>query len=495
MMDTKCKACGRRHHRRPLSAPRGKRRTMPWRWALVLVISVGLSHSWCALAAPLGPEKPLLLTLDQAIDLALQRNRRVLTAQNTREASRLNLANAESNFDLKLYPSSQSEFSQANDTEFYQLGLGGKLEKRFEWGGQGSLFPEVQYNEAGYGGAIKAAARIPLMRGLGREPTLAPVDDARFGLRSTGRSVDLTRVETVLNTVREGYATIRQQALVELWGASIQRLQKHAATARLQEKVGLASPIDTYRAQIQIKDAQQNLNSSQEALENAFDRFKTVLDIPLHRPVKLDAPTKVQKIAMDPAQAFAVARQHRIEIKQLADRIQDHERRVRIAENNLKPGLDLVLEYSRFSDSDLDEDNPFLNEDAFALRLVSATDWSRRSEKISYKKSRVALRQARLNFDQALNELHSDVRQQLNQLSKAETRIALRQAQIHDAKGKLALAEIKFRNALADNFEVIESETQYQRAQVDLLHAKIDYIVSGYRLQAILGTLLDHQPL
>ncbi len=41
--------------------------------------------------------------------------------------------------------------------------------------------------------------------------------------------------------------------------------------------------------------------------------------------------------------------------------------------------------------------------------------------------------------------------------------------------------------------DVIEAQTERQRARVDLLAVRTEYIVSTYRLRAALGTLLERE--
>jgi outer membrane protein TolC len=79
----------------------------------------------------------------------------------------------------------------------------------------------------------------------------------------------------------------------------------------------------------------------------------------------------------------------------------------------------------------------------------------------------------------------------LQALGKDLERIQIRREQLRQAEEKLALAKIKFNYGMADNFDVIETETERQRARVDLLSAEIDYIIGTYRLRSVLGTLIE----
>jgi outer membrane protein TolC len=76
-------------------------------------------------------------------------------------------------------------------------------------------------------------------------------------------------------------------------------------------------------------------------------------------------------------------------------------------------------------------------------------------------------------------------------LEKALDRIENSEKQIHEARGKRSLAEIKFNHGLADNFDVIEAETELQQARINLVATQIDYIVGRYRLRSALGTLVE----
>jgi outer membrane protein TolC len=43
---------------------------------------------------------------------------------------------------------------------------------------------------------------------------------------------------------------------------------------------------------------------------------------------------------------------------------------------------------------------------------------------------------------------------------------------------------------MADNFDMIEAETENHQAKLQLLSAQIDYIVGTYHLRKIIGTLI-----
>ena len=153
------------------------------------------------------------------------------------------------------------------------------------------------------------------------------------------------------------------------------------------------------------------------------------------------------------------------------------------------------MDYGRFSNSAVFTDAVRLDDDRWSISLGSDTDLFRTNERLAYRRSLISVKQARLNYKIRSEEIKRDVRRQIEALNSVERRIEIKEEQIHQAEGKLELSKIKFAHAMADNFDVIEAETELERAQSDLISAKIDYIIGTYRLRAALGTLIDKQTL
>jgi outer membrane protein len=96
-----------------------------------------------------------------------------------------------------------------------------------------------------------------------------------------------------------------------------------------------------------------------------------------------------------------------------------------------------------------------------------------------------------LNRASRIDGIKREVRQVYDALQKARERMQIRKDQIDQAAGKLALAKIKFSHGMADNFDLIEAETELQEARSNLLAAQVEYIVGMYRLRAAIGTLIE----
>lgn len=446
-----------------------------------------------------NPQKTLsrsesVLTLTDVINLALRANRSLISSSYGVENQRYSLDAAQSEFEWKLFPGADAFGTDGAS----RIGAGVTIEKKFVPGPVAAVNPKfVKINDdddtGDYSGEFGISLTMPLLRGFGSEINLNSVRTAEYSLRTANRSHYLVRVNIVLEAVSAVFDIVKQRELVHLYQTQTKSFEDHAVTAKAREKIGLATPIDVYRAEIRLKDAQDNLSRAREALRSAGDRLKIVLAVPLEQTVQVKAPLDYLPLDITLEKAVATALQNRVELKQVDDQIEEARRASRIAKHNLLPQLDLVANYTRLGNNDQFGRFLNLNEDFWTINLTSTTDWKRTAEKAAYQQALLAVKTDELTRWTRIDSVKREVRQNFDSLLKAEERMQIRNEQINQARGKLALAEIKFGHGMANNFDVIEAETELETARVNLLAAKIEHIVGRYRLRATMGTLIEYK--
>jgi len=425
------------------------------------------------------------LTLEQAIETALQRNRSIINALSMSESRKISLSSAQSAFDTKLYPSANAGLS----SEAGMAGAGITLQKRFDSGATASLTPGIQRTDDNRTTRIGVSLNVPLFRGFGKETNLDSVYQSEFSVRTAQRSLYSTRVNVILDTASAVYDIIRQKELVRLFESLKQQLEGHSQIAKIREKVGLATPLDVYRAEIRLKDVEDSLSSARESFRNSEDRLKLILSFSLERPIEVSAPVESDKIRMNLEELIEIALKNRIELEQANDELEEARRRSRIAEHNILPQLDVVMNYNRYN---MIDDFGTLNENRWSINLVSNTDFARSYEKAAFQQSQITVSSSKLYLETRQDEIRREVRLQSEFLKKAQERIAIREAQKKQAEGKSELSKIKFDHGMTDNSDVIEAEKELQQANVNLLSMKTEYVVGIYRMRAAIGTLIEH---
>ncbi len=456
---------------------------------LVLMTILGVTCLWLSVVCPSAEagEVATKISLPQAIEMVLEKNRTVVRGRNTINVNRMGLKSAKTDFDFKLMPAVGARVTDENNG----FTSGVSLTKRFTQGVELTISPRVDVNDDDYYSRIGVSLSIPLLRGRGKLTNLAYVQSSAYSLRTASRSLHRIKTGAILQAVSRFYHIISSRHKVELNTFLVARFKKHAELAKLKSDIELASPLDVYRAEIKVKDAESDLADAVETLQNGKYELKTILSIPQDTRIALDEPPiAIAAVDINVPEAEKVALENRVEIFQALDGLGEARRYARIAKQNLLPDLKLNMDYTRSGNSDGFRDSLDLRDERWVISLSSSTDFARSREKLYYQQMLVNIDSAKIDLDDTRERVRQEVRSQLDALKKIKDQIVIREQQIHQAEGKKALAAIKFNNDMADNFDLIEAETELHRAKIDFLDARIAYIIGTYRLREIMGTLL-----
>jgi len=431
------------------------------------------------------------MSLEEIINRALEANRTLQDSIDQVDRSQFSIVAAEAEFELKIQPAARMDRIGNNNDTKSSFGIGVDVRRKFPVGTEIGILPDVSKTADVYQSAVDLSLLQPLLRGLSREFNLTNVHNAEFGARTSRRSLYLTQVNTVVSAVAAAYDVVRQKELVRINEESARRLRVHAEAAKAKEKIGLASPIDTYRALIQLNDAEDNLTTVREAYFVALDNLKILLALPLSEHLEVEAPLEYSLFRISEEEAIKTALKNRVELDQAADTFREAQRQSRVAKHNILPDLNVALNYSRFDRGDNLDQSASLGQEAWGVSLVTSTDIKRTVERTNYQQTLISVKSAQRSESLQRDEVVREVKREHRNLHRQEQRIKIQQDQIQESKGQLELAQIKFRWGLANNFDVIDAEESLRRAQTNLLSVVIDYIVGTYRLRRVMGTLLD----
>lgn len=441
-------------------------------------------------AAQSVPSHVIPLTLQRAIDLAMQLNRNIATSSRGLASQKLNMVSAWSNFDYKIVPGASLGLGGGSSSTGNEFNVGLAVQKKFTAGTQVSVVPSVGKAGDSYRTNMGLVVQQPLFRGFGKDVNLDPVYSTEHGVKSSERGFYQTQVNTVLETVSAFLDAVRQKKTADSYETMGKRLSSHAEVARAKERVGLATPMDSYRAEIRLKDAESSMNQAWESFRDITDRLKMILTLPMDTEIDTQEPSKPDSFDITLLKAIETAMANRIEIEQALADLREQERKSLLMKHNILPELNLVLSYDQYGVNDQIIHSTGLDQNVVEVRLTSTTDLDRTTERVAYQQSLIQHQTLKVNLEVSKDDIERQVRKQWLALQETIKRIGLRQDQIRQAEGKLELAQVKFSHAMADNFDVIEAETELQRARIDLLSAEVEYALGLYQMQSAMGTLI-----
>lgn len=438
-------------------------------------------------------ENCLTFTLESAVSRALNSNRQLLSTVENMTQAQYGIDLAKSEFNISISPNSQAGYMGGDRGKpGWMVGGGIDVSKKLTTGTLISVAPSVIKRREHFLTDIQTTITQPLLRGLGKEYQLANLRGAEFALRTAYRNLYVAQVQLVMRTVQILYEIVKLERSSWLNQESYQRISQFYKAAKLKERIGLADALDVYRAQIELRHAEDALKNTQERLEETKDLLRDLLALPLDCCIDVKVPTLFTPHPVDLDKAVHIALQQRIEMEQSQDEWRENERLSRLAKKNLYPELNLVFNYSNVGRGrNLTRSFKENRENIWGVGLATSTDATLFSEQIAYEQSLLALVSASRGIDQTEATLILEVKKAVRQLDRAFERIHLQEEQVKSAQGELHLAKIKFDHGMADNFNVIQSEKTLMAAQQNYWSATIDHIVGEFQLLAAMGLLID----
>ncbi|MCP4109872.1 MAG: TolC family protein [Desulfobacteraceae bacterium] len=436
-------------------------------------------------------------SLEEAVNFALKSNRDIISQQESLQNSKLSLNSAETEFEISIIPSGDVGFSDSDD-EANQARYKGEISfsKKLPHGSLVTINPAIHRSfsddsDTDHQTSINLSLVQPLFRGISREYNLSAIHSAEYNVRSAYRNLHMTRIDTIIQTVNAVYEIIKQEELVKIYWESADRLKGFADTARIKKEIGMAEPEDVYRANQKYKQAQDILISSQEALKNAKDNLKIILNIPIKDDIEVKAPFVIENVEISEEDAIRITFENRIELEEAEDFLREKYRISRISKENTLPDFNVNFSYSWLGNDEQFERSMSLHQNRWSIGFTTTTDFFRRSEKFAYRQSLLSIESAKRKTGLLRDNLVKQLKNEIRNLNRSAKQVILQQSRIDEAKSQLELSRIKFKHGFANNFDLIEAETVLRSAQTNLISAMISYIVGTYRLRAAMGTILE----
>lgn len=438
-------------------------------------------------------ENCIVLHLADALSRALNDNRQLATHADQLTRSRYSLELANGFFDLDISPTTRIGYVGGGDLGT-GLSVGGGIEvnKNFTNGTRFTVSPLIFKTRDHYRSDVKVLLTQPLLRGLGSEYQLSSVKGALFSLRSAQRNLYNAQVQLIHRTITALYEVVKSQKNLEISRLSYERIQQYNQASKIKEQIGLTDALDIYRADLELRQAEETLTTAKERLQESEDVVRELLALPLNGCIQVDIPLIHTPISLTLEEAIELALENRIEMDQAKDQWQENIRLSRIAKKNLYPELNLVLNYSNCGQDEIFTRSCWGHrESTWGMGFTTSTSFNAESERIAYEQSLLSIQAASRGMDQTRSNLILDVKRVLRQLHRVEKKIDLQQRQIQTAQNGLHLAKIKFDRGMVNNIDVLQAEKALYQAEQAYWSALVEHIVGEFQLLAAIGLLTD----
>ncbi|MDT5060896.1 MAG: hypothetical protein QOH63_1355 [Acidobacteriota bacterium] len=418
-------------------------------------------------AAQVTTGGPTALSLEQAIQLAIQNNLATLLAhERRREAEGFKQESLSG-----LLPNINGTAYQASVTQnLAALGF------------QPGTFPGFTRTFIGPFNNFDARARL-----VQTIFSLSAIRNYRAGqsvVRVAELQEELAREQVASGTALNYLEALRADRAVTAAQANVELAQTLFQLAQDQRNAGVATGVDVTRAQVRLAQEEVRLAQAQTGSEQARLNLQRVVGLPLESPLTLtdqlrftDEPLPAVEMAV--AQAAQTRREVRIAEEQV--RTSGLERKAVSAE--YLPSLEFVGDYGVSGITPTNTDLPtrraaiqlnvpIFNGGLTRGRLTVATSRERQSE---------------LELGSVRGQVEEDVRLALATLRTAAAQVRAADESVSLAQRELEMSRDRFRAGVADNLEVVNAQTSLANARDAQINALALYNAARLNLAAATG--------
>ena len=425
------------------------------------------------------------LGLEEAIGLALERNRDLAVVGRGVDRAELGVEAAASEFGLQWSPDGNAGVAKGGDS--WQYGL--RVARPTRWGtevsGGGRFRSEGRDEEEGRREFTAWDVRVaqPLFRRAGRLVNEEGVMQARQGVRAALRQVEAAKAGLVIEVV-ETFERIRVlEEQIEGDVRALERARRLAALTEARERQGRASAVDVLRVDLLRGEAEARLASSRERLDVGRRSLAELVGARPDVVFRLEEPVRLALELPGTEEAVRLALANRLDYGQRFDGIEDARRGERIARRELWPDVSVVGQVSWLS-GDVEEEDWFVG-------LTTGAGYSARRQRNEVARSRLEVVDAVDQMENLALVIARQVQQQMTAYGSAQVEAEIEERNFVVAMRREELARRMFEAGRGDHGSVTDAEDQLTQASIRRLNARARASVSGYRLLWVMGLLID----
>ena len=320
----------------------------------------------------------------------------------------------------------------------------------------------------------------PLLRGYGRSIVQEPLTQAERNVVYSVRTFERFRRTFAFDVTNRVYRVLELVAQLENERKNYDNLITLRTRNEALEEAGRMSDIQVDQARQDELRARNRVVLAQRDLQAELDTFKFFLGLPIQTRIAID-PGEVERIpdvssfqlGLDEDEAIACALAERLDYRNTTDQQVDAMRKVRVASDALRAGLDFEFDYNVFG-----TESEFLgfNEEFF----IGATDLTldlplvRLPERNAYRATLVTLERATRAVEQAGDQITVDLRDQMRDLEAARRTYEIQANSVVLAERRVESAFLNLEAGRASTRDVLEA----QEALVTARNARISSLIA-----------------
>ncbi|HID93067.1 MAG TPA: TolC family protein [bacterium (Candidatus Stahlbacteria)] len=439
-------------------------------------------------------KESLVLTLDEAIELALEHNKGILVAREKIKEAECGIITAKAGFLPSLsWQASYTRIAQIPEIKMQMpTGIDTAMVPVLNAAGQptGDFVPlPVAVMEEGtfsFGEPENYVTRATLQQPIftwGRIRNAYSL--AQANLKAAQADYKKAVNDLKFDVAQSFYRVILAKELAKLAEDSYVQFKRHVDQVEDLYNAGMASKFDLLRARVQLANMKPQIIRAKNGLELAESVLKILLGIDLSAEINLEGELNYESYEITLAEATEIALQKRPELIAMKYRKRMAEHGLAIAEAANKPTIFLTCNYDYKKPKRMLETGWGSDWNVtVGLSLPIFTGFSYFGK---VRQAAAQLGQVKLGVKQLVDGIKLEVKQAILDLEQNKEILEAQKDNVTQAKEALNIAEERYKNGLITNLEYMDTQLALTKARIEYLQALADYLIARAQLERAIG--------
>ncbi|MFC1513713.1 TolC family protein [candidate division KSB1 bacterium] len=409
----------------------------------------------------LSAQENLSLTIDDAVSLAMQKNKDILIAREERNKASQQVKEARSGAFPQI--SFNSLFTRTIQKPAFFLAFDDEVQK-IEIGTDNSIQSSLDVNQLLYsGGKVGTAIEI-----------------ARVYSRSYDELVEQTEKTVRLQVKQQYLAVLLTKEILNITKRNFEQVEAHNNQVQTLYSNGAASEFDALRAEVQVANILPKVISAENTFELNKNVLKNIIGLPLDQEIDIIGELKAELISEEEMSAAEmIVFSSRSDYKNLQLLREALHKRIKIEQSNNYPMASLNYNYQFQAQSNtftFGKNSRVFSQSASVMVSLPIFDGFKTKAKVQ--QAEIDVR----NMDHQISKLEEGIDIQIvqakNQMNDALKRMSALTRTVEQAQKTLDIANVRFESGQGTQLEIFDAQIALETAKFNNLQSIFDYELS-----------------
>jgi outer membrane protein len=318
-----------------------------------------------------------------------------------------------------------------------------------------------------------------VFRGIGTSQIY--LDLSKEELKRTASSI-------VLEVEKTFYGVLLMKELHEITEASFKNASDNLKNVRALHEQGLVAEFDFLQAEVRVENIRPVLLQMGNNLKMAEDGLKILLNINQQDDIDVSGEFEYKdELIPDESESIQTALEENFSIKSMQLKLKVDDAFIALDRADYWPTLAAFANYSYAGSS---EDLKFQTYTSatvglsFTINLFRGTQTRHRVEQ-----AEATLNQSREQFSQLKDFIVSQVKFRINEIRKVKASLDAQERNVKLAERAYELSTLRYKEGTGNQLEIENSDIALRQAKINRLQSVYDYILSSANLDQLLGRI------